>query len=151
VLIGRPRPRRGRLRGPPAEAHNVVTWRDVVGPTVAAVLMIAAAPVGNVRIDTWDTYPPGPLSLTETWQPYPHTSAAPLKDPPAIVLDGPRKALRRKTDHESVTLGRAASIEAKRTPRLMWEWKGVRLPAGGDVRDSRRNDQAARLLLLFRG
>ena len=34
---------------------------------------------------------------------------------------------------------------------LVWEWKALLLPAGGDVRYPRRNDQVARLMLLFGG
>jgi hypothetical protein len=115
------------------------------------LLMGATAPSGSIRIDTWDTSAIGPLSLSLEWQPYPRSASAPLKSPLAIVVDGGRRALRMKTDHESVKIWREVRVGVNQTPRLVWEWKALALPDGGDVRTPTRNDQAARIMVLFEG
>jgi hypothetical protein len=48
-------------------------------------------------------------------------------------------------------LGRAIKADIRNTPWLVWEWKALVLPAGGDVRDARRNDQAGRVMIVFDG
>ena len=111
----------------------------------------AAAPAGPLRVDTWDTYPIGPLDLSGTWRWYPVTERPTFKHPPAIVVDNGRRALRLVTDAEPMRIGRPLSLDVKDKPRLVWEWKPLILPEGGDVRDRRRNDQTARVMLTFEG
>ena len=115
-----------------------------------ALASIAAGAAGAiVRLDNWESYPPGPLDLKGTWRPYP--DAPPFKHAPEIVRDGERAALLLKTEDEPMRIGRAVKIEPRETPWLTWEWKVVTLPTGGDVRDARRNDQAGRVSVIFDG
>lgn len=116
--------------------------------TLGALLAAAGGPEG-VRLDNWESYPTGRLDLTETWRPYPGTPT--FKHAPTIVRDGNRAALLLKTDDEPMRIGRSVKIEPRETPWLTWEWKVVALPAGGDVRDPRRNDQAGRVMVMFDG
>lgn len=109
------------------------------------------ARVAVVRVDTWDTAPDGPLDLSRDWQLNPHAPSTTFRYPPAIILDGPHRALRIRTDHESVSIWRMVRADLRRTPRLVWDWKVLGLPAGGDVRQPGRNDQAARVTVLFEG
>ena len=111
----------------------------------------AAAPAGPLRVDTWDAQETGPLDLSGTWRSYPVTERATFKHPPTIVVDSGRRALRLETDGEPMRIGRTLSLDVKGKPRLVWEWKPLILPEGGDVRDPRRNDQAARMMLTFEG
>lgn len=104
-----------------------------------------------VRVDTWDTAPDGPLDLARDWQISPRAPSATFRYPPAIVRDGAQRALRLRTDAETVSLWRLVQADLRQTPRLVWEWKALTLPAGGDVRHPRRNDQAARVTVLFEG
>lgn len=117
---------------------------------VAAALLTGAAAKGTVRVDNWDTLPPGPLDLS-AWKPYPFTEAAKFKQPPAIVVDEGRRALRLATDAEAMRVGRTVKVDLKQTPWLAWDWKPLVLPERGDVRESKRNDQAARVMLMFEG
>jgi DUF3047 family protein len=111
---------------------------------------VAAGATGNgVRLDNWDSYPPGALDLKGTWRPYPGKPA--FKHAPRIVRDGERSALLLKTEDEPMRIGRAVKIEPRETPWLTWEWKVVTLPAGGDLRDDKRNDQAGRVSVMFDG
>jgi DUF3047 family protein len=135
--------------------------RSPIVVAVLAAIVAAIAPpdpgaseparVAIVRVDTWDSAPDGPLDLSRDWQLNPHAPSTTFRYPPAIILDGPQRALRLRTDHETVSLWRMVRADLRRTPRLVWEWKALALPAGGDVRQPRRNDQAARVMVLFEG
>ncbi|MFN3739162.1 MAG: DUF3047 domain-containing protein [Thermodesulfovibrionales bacterium] len=51
----------------------------------------------------------------------------------------------------SFSLEKPLNLEPKRYPYISWKWKVLRLPAGGDVRLKGKNDQAAQLLIAFKG
>ncbi|OGK86241.1 MAG: hypothetical protein A2W08_04875 [Candidatus Rokubacteria bacterium RBG_16_73_20] len=118
---------------------------------LATALLLGAGPSGAVRVDDWESRQAGPLDLGGAWRTYPFYERPAFKQPPAIVVDDGRHALRLTTDNESARLGRALKVDLRRTPRLVWEWKPLVLPEGGDVRDRRRNDQAARVMVVFEG
>jgi len=105
----------------------------------------------SVQVDSWGAERPGPLDLSRTWQPYPRSPTPTLIHPPEILNEDGRRVLRVRTDHESVKIWRPVRINLQETPLLTWEWKVLVLPKGGDVRNPRRNDQAARIMILFEG
>jgi hypothetical protein len=104
-----------------------------------------------ISVDNWTEYPVGALllSVPGTWTVY--SSMKVFKYPPTVVLDDARRALRLKTDHETMAIGRSLHFDVATTRTLMWEWKPLVLPVGGDVREhaAKRNDQAARVVLWF--
>lgn len=51
----------------------------------------------------------------------------------------------------SFSLEKNLSIDPKRYPYISWKWKVLSLPSGGDVRLKGKNDQAAQLLIAFKG
>ncbi len=114
------------------------------------VLALGAGPVTTVRVDDWAARPVGPLDLSTTWQRYPEEGTA-FKQPPAIVQDDGRRVLQLTTDDEAMRVGRALKVDLDKTPWLVWEWKPLVLPEGGDVRNPERNDQACRVMLVFEG
>jgi hypothetical protein len=116
----------------------------------AAVLILGAGPGSTVRVDNWDVYTAGPLELSAEWRRYPPERAT-LKQPPAIVLDAGRPVLELTTAGEAVRIGRALKIDLGKTPWLVWDWKPLVLPEGGDVRNLKRNDQAGRVMVAFEG
>lgn len=116
---------------------------------LAAALVVGAGAPAGVRVDNWDSYPAGPLDLSSVWRPYP--SAPAFKHAPAIVLDGDRPVLSLRTENEPMRIGRAITIDPRQTPWLTWQWKALVLPEGGDVRNTRRNDQAGRVMVVFAG
>ncbi|MBI1736647.1 MAG: DUF3047 domain-containing protein [Candidatus Rokubacteria bacterium] len=118
---------------------------------VALVAMLGSGPAGGVRVDDWDSRAPGPLELGETWRTYPFYDKGIVAQPPAIVLDDGRRALRLATENEAIRVGRPMKIDVRATPWLVWEWKPLVLPDRGDARDQRRNDQAARVMIVFEG
>src|SRR2546428_12388696 len=66
-------------------------------------------------------------------------------------MDNGRRVLELVTGRDTMASGRPFTIDARETPWLVWEWKALLLPEGGDVRSPRRNDQAGRVMLLFEG
>jgi hypothetical protein len=56
-----------------------------------------------------------------------------------------------KSISASFSLERPVNIDPKRYPYISWKWKVLRLPSGGDVRFKKKNDQAAQLLIAFKG
>ena len=117
---------------------------------VAVVLTLGAGPVVTVRVDSWDAHPPGPLDLSGGWRRYP-SERTPFKHRPAIVQDDGRAVLQMMTHGEAMRIGRTLNVDLKKTPWLVWEWKPLLLPEGGDVRDPKRNDQAGRVMIAFEG
>jgi hypothetical protein len=113
-------------------------------------LTLGAGPGSTVRVDNWDAYPVGPLDLSAEWRPYPPERTA-FKQPPTIVQDDGRRVLQLATAGEAMRIGRTLQIDPKQTPWLVWEWKVLMLPEGGDVRRVRRNDQAGRVMVVFEG
>jgi hypothetical protein len=130
-----------------------------VGPSgvrVAMLVVVLVAALGAgippvVRVDDWQTRPSGRLELGPRWRTYPFYERADFKQPPAIAVEDGRHALGLFTDGEAVRIGRPLQVDVRRTPWLVWDWKPLALPAGGDVRDRRRNDQAARIMVVFEG
>jgi hypothetical protein len=124
--------------------------RRLAAIVLAAALLAGAAPQTSVRVDDWDARTPGPLDLTK-WRVYPFTNTPSFKQPPGIVLDDGRRVLQMRTNDEAMRIGRSISVDLRKTPILVWQWKVLALPAGGDVREPKRNDQAARIMLMFEG
>jgi hypothetical protein len=116
----------------------------------AAVLTLGAGPGSTVRVDNWDAYSVGPLDLSADWRRYPPERAT-LKQPPAIVVDAGRPVLQLATSREAVRIGRVVKVDLAKTPWLVWDWKPLVLPEGGDVRNLKRNDQAGRVMVAFEG
>ena len=110
-----------------------------------------AAPGDIISVDNWTEYPVGALllSVLGKWKVY--SSMKVFKYLPTVVLDDARRSLRLKTDHETMAIGRSLHLDVATTRTLMWEWKPLVLPVGGDVREhaAKRNDRAARVVLWF--
>lgn len=110
-----------------------------------------AAQGDTVSVDNWAEYPAGTrlLSVPGPWKVY--SSMKIFEYPPTVVVDGDQRALRLKTDHETMAIGRAMHLDVTTLSTLTWTWKPLVLPVGGDVREyaAQRNDQAARVVLWF--
>jgi hypothetical protein len=66
-----------------------------------------------------------------------------------VVKDGARLALRLVSKQTSFALYRDVILDPKRFPVLTWSWKALALPAGGDVRERGRDDQAIQVYVIF--
>jgi hypothetical protein len=65
-----------------------------------------------------------------------------------VRADG-RVALRLRSERNSFALHRDLVLDVREYPTLTWSWKVSRLPAGGDVREPARDDQAAQVYVVF--
>lgn len=66
-----------------------------------------------------------------------------------LVRDEGRVALRLRSEESSFALYRDAVVDLKEFPLLSWWWKGVRLPASGDVRSGATDDEVAQVYVIF--
>ena len=65
-----------------------------------------------------------------------------------VRADG-RLAARLRSERTSFALYRDVVVELREFPYLSWSWKVLKLPAGGDVREAARDDQAAQVYVIF--
>jgi hypothetical protein len=66
-----------------------------------------------------------------------------------LVRSDGRLAARLRSERASFAMHRDVVVELREFPYLSWTWKVTRLPAGGDVRDAARDDEAAQLYVIF--
>lgn len=66
-----------------------------------------------------------------------------------VVRDGDLHALRLRSADTSYSIQKSVDLDVKQYPVLTWKWKVTKLPAGGDFRKSKTDDQAAQLFLAF--
>ncbi len=66
-----------------------------------------------------------------------------------VVREGFRPVLRLVSQGTSFALYRDVVLDLKQFPTLVWQWKVMKLPAGGDVRERARDDQAIQVYLVF--
>ncbi len=67
----------------------------------------------------------------------------------AVVKDGDIMAARFRSANSSFSLQKEVKIDLKQFPIFTWKWKVTKLPAHGDLRNSKTDDQAAQLFLAF--
>jgi len=67
----------------------------------------------------------------------------------ATVQEGRDKYLDLKSHGSSYGLERGVDVDPHDAPYLTWKWKVKQLPAGGDFRRSKVDDQAAQVLVAF--
>jgi Protein of unknown function (DUF3047) len=67
----------------------------------------------------------------------------------AVVKDGNVAAGRFRSANTSFSLQKEVKVDLKQYPWLTWKWKVTKLPAGGDFRKSKTDDQAAQLFVAF--
>ena len=68
-----------------------------------------------------------------------------------VTSDGERKVLHLKCLNSSFAVERSLTVMPSEYPLVSWEWKAVKLPASGDLREKSRNDQAMQILFVFEG
>ena len=66
-----------------------------------------------------------------------------------LVRSDGHLAARLHSERASFAIHRDVVVELREFPYLSWTWKVTRLPAGGDVREAARDDQAAQLYVIF--
>lgn len=67
----------------------------------------------------------------------------------AVVRDDDVFALRLTSVDSSFSFQKEVNVDVRTYPLLTWKWKVTKLPAGGDFRASKTDDQAAQLFVGF--
>lgn len=67
----------------------------------------------------------------------------------STVKEGNNLYLNLKSHDSSYGLERDLDVDPRQAPFLTWKWQARQLPAGGDFRHSRSDDQAAQVLVAF--
>lgn len=67
----------------------------------------------------------------------------------ATVREGNSNYLDLKSHDSSFGLEREVDVDPQQAPFLTWKWRVNELPAGGDFRRSKSDDQAAQVLVAF--
>jgi hypothetical protein len=67
----------------------------------------------------------------------------------ATVREGNNSYLNLKSHDSSYGLERGVDVDPSETPYLTWKWKVKELPARGDFRRAKSDDQAAQVLVAF--
>ena len=106
------------------------------------VALPANAPMALVILNATAS-PPG--RLPEGWQLKVNRGTPDL----AVIGEGNGRVLRFKSRKSSFALERGVDVDLTQYPLLTWSWKVTELPAGGDVRLSSADDQAAQVLVAF--
>lgn len=145
-----------RLTAPPAlslagspllEAGPGATMARGRGPAVPDARIPAPDAHGHVRVPVADSLPPRlPTSGAPAgWKIIEFTGQASVD----LVRDEGRVAMRLRSARSSFALHRDVIVDVQHHSVLSWSWKVTRLPTGGDVRDSGRDDQAAQVYVVF--
>ena len=85
------------------------------------------------------------LGVPEGWELKEKAGRAGLK----VVEDDGVPAVRFQSTNASFSLQREVKANLGEYPILSWKWKVTQLPAGGDFRRSKTDDQAAQLFVAF--
>ena len=67
----------------------------------------------------------------------------------AVVSEEGFQALQLRSADTSFSVQRQIQVDLKQYPILSWKWKVNKLPAGGDFRRTKTDDQAAQLFVAF--
>jgi hypothetical protein len=65
-----------------------------------------------------------------------------------LLRDEGRLAMRLRSERSSYVLSRDVVVDLREFPYLTWTWTVPKLPAGGDVREPGRDDQAAQVYVV---
>jgi hypothetical protein len=122
-----------------------------LGRTAGAALLAVRIPrpdaEGRVRVPVTDRLPERLPSagVPAGWELTEFAGKASVE----LIRSEGRIAVRLRSEGTSFALHRDVVVDVRAYPILTWSWKMARLPAGGDVRDSARDDQAAQVYVVF--
>ena len=111
---------------------------------VAAVAIAAEPP--SLVVEDWSRQPLGRTGIPEGWSG--QSWGNPQYDL-IVVTDGSDRVLHLRSRGDNSTISKEIKIDVKELPLLVWRWKAVTLPAGGDCRRKATDDQAAQIYVAF--
>jgi hypothetical protein len=139
-----------RMPHAPHVATGSRSARIFTGMAFALGIAVAApAPAGDAQIsavENWSQQREGATGIPDGWQ---GQSWGSPKYDFTVVSDGGRRALHLRSQSDNSAITREVAVDVKRFPLLVWRWKVVTLPVGGDSRRRDRDDQAAQVYVAF--
>jgi hypothetical protein len=118
------------------------------GLALALLAAASAAPAetSTILVEDWSRQPQGHTGIPQGWSG--HSWGSPKYDF-ATVADGAERVLRLKSRGDNSTISKEITVDVKQFPLLVWRWKVVTLPAGGDCRRRATDDEAAQVYVTF--
>ena len=116
-----------------------------------ALMLLTAAAVPTTEpptlvVEDWSRQPQGRTGIPEGWQG--QSWGSPQNDF-AAVADGTDTVLRMRSRGVYSTISKEVAVDVAKYPLLVWRWKVVTLPAGGDCRRKATDDEAAQIYITF--
>jgi hypothetical protein len=121
-------------------------------PLLGFVLMILVTIVAvsaeppTIVVEDWSRQPLGRTGIPDGWSG--HSWGSPRYDF-TVVVDGSDRVLHLRSQGDNSTISKEIKVDAKAFPLLVWRWKAVVLPAGGDCRHKATDDEAAQIYVTF--
>jgi hypothetical protein len=139
----------GRVPAATVQAREFVRRMAAKSPVavIATRHEVVAAGVDGLKVPISDD-PPGRLpveGVPSGWELREFSGRADV----ALVRGEEGLAVRLRSARTSFALHRDLVVGLDEFPILGWSWKVTRVPAGGDVRMSERDDQAAQVYVVF--
>ena len=122
--------------------HVLVGFASMI--LTAAIAVSAESPA--IVVEDWSTQPSGGAGIPDGWTG--QSWGNPRYDF-TVVTDGSERVLHLKSRGDNSTISKEVKIDVRDLPLLVWRWKAVALPAGGDCRKRATDDQAAQVYVAF--
>ena len=122
--------------------HVLVGFASMI--LTAAIAVSAGSPA--IVVEDWSTQPSGGAGIPDGWTG--QSWGSPRYDF-TVVTDGSERVLHLKSRGDNSTISKEIKIDVRELPLLVWRWKAVALPAGGDCRKRATDDQAAQVYVAF--
>jgi Protein of unknown function (DUF3047) len=113
---------------------------------ILAAASAATAETPTILVEDWSRQPPGRTGVPQGWSG--HSWGSPKYDL-AVITDGAERILHLRSHGDNSTISREIKVDVKELPLLVWRWKVVTLPAGGDCRRKATDDEAAQIYVTF--
>lgn len=117
-----------------------------LGLLVAVMAPIATPESPRILVEDWSRQPDGRAGVPDGWKP--QSWGSPRYDF-TVIVDGPGKVLHLRSRNDNSLISKEIAVDVKQFPLLVWRWKAVTLPAGGDSRRAEADDQAAQIYVVF--
>ncbi len=113
------------------------------------ILMAAGAvraELPTIVVEDWSRQPLGRAGIPEGWSG--HSWGSPRYEL-AVVSEGADRVLHLQSRGDNSTISKEIRIDVNEFPQLVWRWKAMVLPVGGDCRHKATDDEAAQIYVAF--
>jgi len=112
---------------------------------LGTAIAVPAEPPAIV-VEDWSRQSHGRSGIPEGWSG--HSWGSPRYDL-TVVTDEAERVLHLVSRGDNSTISREITVDVRAYPLLVWRWKVIGLPAGGDCRRRAADDEAAQVYVTF--